>query len=521
MAPDAPPRRPGGVTRYLCGEDGEPLDAETFDLDAYLASIPMLEEALRSRAGRIELTRDDPLLFAAVYTPHLLKNPEGDITFGDVHLGLYRDALALRHPAGVHGDRRAYVAPRGSGKSTTLFLVTTLWVACHWPTFIAAFSDTATQAEDHLKTVRAELNTNRWIREDYPDACAPTLKPNGTAIADSGSMLYTRNGFCFSARGIDTGVLGLVDPLNRRPQVIYLDDVEGQEGAGYSIYQAGQRRETIISGILPMNDRAHVRMVGTVTLVDGLMHQLVKSVTTKDPPAEWIVEERFKVTYFPPLAERPDGTLRSVWPGRWPVEYLLTIRHTRSYKKNFLNQPAGVDGGYWGDGDITYGTLDTLTKRLLRIDPATTTKKSSDRTGVAIVAWSPVEKRCVVEFAEGVQLTGRRLGEYLRKLILGWPRKVERVVIEVNQGGDLWHEVLDMLPVPIETRTSSVSKEVRFAKALDWYQRRPSLVLHEKEFIALEAEMAGFPKAAHDDIADAVVGGLEEFIASGPRLRFI
>lgn len=509
------------MTGYLCDEQGMPYNAETFDLDAYLAEIPMLEDVLCSSAGRVEITRDDPLLFACVYLPHLLKNPEGETTFSDVHLGLYRDAADLRVPAGVEGDRRAYVAPRGSGKSTTLFVITTLWVACHHPTFIAAFSDTGTQAEDHLKTVRAELNGNRLLRDDFPDACRPMLKPNGNPISDSAAMLYTRNGFCFSARGIDTGVLGLVDPLNRRPQIIYLDDIEGQEGSGYSIYQAGQRRETIISGILPMNDRAHVRMVGTVTLVDGLMHQLVKSVATKDPPAEWIVEERVKVTYFPPLPRRADGTERSVWPGRWPVKHLQAIRRTRSYKKNFENQPAGVDGGYWAGEDFTYGTLETLTKRLVRIDPATTAKRTSDRTGIAIVAYSPVERRCVVEYAEGVQLTGRRLGEHLLRLINEWPRKIDRAVIEVNQGGDLWHEVLDMLPCPIETRTTSVSKEVRFAKALDWYQRTPPLVLHAEEFIALEAEQTGFPRAATDDIADAVVGGLEEFLASGPRVRFL
>jgi LAGLIDADG-like domain len=903
--PPAPP-----AAGYLCDQHGEPYDAETFDLDAYLASIPMLEEALCSSAGRVELTRDDPLLFACVYLPHLLKNADGETTFGDVHLGLYRDALAMREPAGVEGDRRAYVAPRESGKalaldtpvltvdcgwirhgdlavgdrlfdetgqpctvtstspvwrdrpcyritfddrtsivadaahewpvtdrwrnrqdpvtetaviagkwklpttrsdrvetryslptarplqysarpfpvdpyvlgvwlgdghsdggrvtvahteaaelaallaaagenpvtaiypstdraatialgkprpercprehplraplprahgryrpcaactseryawdkagrvgprpactnralstrlrdlgvlgnkhipeeylrgsaeqrlallqglmdtdgtvsakgrceftgmnrrlcegvlqlarsigikariadgrapingvdvgtkwrvtfttalpvfrlsrkagripaaittavtshrivgveriedqatscievdspshlylagpglvpthnSTVLYLVTTLWVACHHPTFVAAFSDTGTQAEDHLKTVRAEMTKNRLVREDYPDACAPMPKENGHPIADSAAMMYTRNAFCFSARGIDTGVLGLVDPLNRRPQIILVDDIEGQEGSGYSIYQAGQRRETVISGILPMNGRAHVRMVGTVTLVDGLMHQLVNSVLTKDPPAEWIVEERIQVTYFPPLPCRPDGTERSVWPGRWPVEHLQGLRHTRSYAKNFENQPIGVDGGYWSEDDFTYGTLDTLTQRVLRIDPATTAKRTSDRTGIAVVAYSPVEQKCVVEFAEGVQLTGRRLGEHLRRLIARWPTVIHRLVVEVNQGGDLWHDVFDDLPIPIETRTTSVSKEVRFAKALDWYQKKPVRVLHAEKLIALEAEMTGFPRAPHDDVADAAVGGLEEFLTSGPRLRFI
>lgn len=504
---------------YLHGPDGEPLNAETFRLEEYLGAIPMLEAALASRAGRIELTRDDPLLWGLVYVPHLLKNADGEITFGDVHLGLYRDALAMREPAGIDGDRRAYVAPRGSGKSTSLFVITVLWLACHHPCFVAAFSDTSTQAEDHLKAVKTELQGNRLLRGDYPDACRPARKPNGMAISDSGAMYFSANGFSFSARGIDTGVLGLVDPLNRRPQVLLLDDVEGAEGSGYSLFQAGQRRETIISGVLPMNDRAHVRMVGTVTIVGGLNHELVNSVTTNDPPAPWITEERFTVTYFPPIPLRPDGTERSLWPGRWPLDHLLSIRHTRSFKKNFANQPAGVEGGYWQDGDIRYGTVPALTRRLLVVDPATTAKRTSDRTGIAVVAFSPTAGKCVVEHAEGVHLTGRRLAAHLAHILRTYPHRIHAVMVETNQGGDLWPEVFGDLPARVITYWSSLGKDERFATALDWYQRPDPLVVHSHEIVPLEAEMYGFPRYATDDIADAVVAGCERFLAPPKRTR--
>lgn len=510
----------GRVSGYLCDEHGEPYNAETFQLDEYLASIPMLEEALGSSAGRKELTKDDPLLWACTYTPHLLRSPEGEMTFGDVHLGLYRDAMALRSPAGPEGDRRAYVAPRGSGKSTTLFVITTLWLACHYPTFIAAFSASATQAKDHLHAVRGELSTNKLIREDYPLTCAPVLKPSGLPVADSDQMLYTKSGFCFSARGVDTEVLGLVDPTNRRPQVIWLDDCEGAEGSGYSLYQAEQRLKTITDGILPMNDRAHVRLVGTVTIVGGIMHDLVSVATTNAPPRQWIKDERWEVTYFPPIVTRTDGTERSCWPGRWPMALLEAIRHTRSFLKNFANQPVGADGGYWTEADITYGTLDTLTRRLLVIDPATTAKRSSDRTGIAIVAYSPTEGRCVVEHAEGVHLTGKRLADHLRRLIGTWPTRLAALIVEVNQGGDLWGEVFDQLPIKVIPRTASEPKEVRFARALDWYQKRPqTLVLHAAKFPLAEAEMFSFPRGANDDVADAVCGGLQEFLNVPVKVR--
>ena len=505
------------MTAYLHDPaTGEPYNAETFDVGAYLARYD--PDWFAVSEGRRELTRDDPLLFGVLYTPKLVTNADGNITFGDVHLGLYRDALHLRAPAGEKGDRRGYAAPRGSGKSTCLWTITNLWLACHHPQFVAAFSDTATQSEDHLKTIKSAMQTNALLRLDYPDACEAAVKPNGMPIADSQAMYYARNGFAFAARGIDTGVLGLVDPENRRPSVIMLDDIEGQEGAGYSLFQAAQRLKTITEGILPMNDRAHVRMIGTVHLAGGILDDMVKSVVTKDKPASWISEERFQVTYFEPLVTRPDGTRRSLWPGRWSVEYLESIESTRAYAKSFLNQPLGADGDFWTEDDITYGTLPTLTRRILAIDPATTTKRSSDRTGLAIVAYSPTEDRCVVEFATGVHLTGRRLADYIRKLIVNYPHRVAMILLEVNAGGELWGDILEDVPAKVVTHSASVSKEVRFAEVLDWYQKRPPRVLHAERFPMLEAEMTGFPKAANDDVLDACAAAIARFLAPQRRV---
>jgi hypothetical protein len=498
-------------------------DPETFDHVDHLARrIAGLDPALTLRAtrGRVALTRDDPLLCGVIYTPHLLRSPEGLITFGDVHFGLYRDALKMRTPAGIEGDRRAYIAPRGSGKSTSLYVITTLWIACHHPTFVAAFSDTGTQAEDHLRAVRAEFAGNKLIKEDYPDACTPVTNARGNAIADSAAMLYTRSGFCFSARGIDTGVLGLVDPLNRRPGIIYLDDIEGAEGARYSLYQAEQRLRTVVDGILPMNDRAHVRLVGTVTIPGGIMHQLVNTVITKDKPESWIVEERFKVTYFPPVVTLSGGQERSIWPGRWPMHHLQAIRRTRSFAKNFLNQPLGADGGYWTEDDITYGDVPAITRRALFVDGIVKEQKTTpDRTGIAIIGYSPTDGRCLVEHASGIMLTGGNLRRHLAKLIARHPRMIHGIVVETNQGGDLWLEILGPLGLKVITRHSSDSKSERLALALDQYQKPRPLVVHADVFPAAEVEMLGYPKYATDDVADAIAQGALFFLKPKSRKR--
>lgn len=501
------------MAQYLHAMDGAPYDAGTFDLADYVASVdPRL---LGSPEARRALTRLDPLLWAVLYVPHLLKDHDGNITFGDVHLQIYRDALELVRDPGPKESRRAYVAPRGSGKSTTLFLVVPLWAACHGHVrFVAAFSSSATQAQDHLAGLRRELQTNKLIRADYPDLATPARKTNGTPVADSQSMLHTKSGFSFAARGIDTEVLGLVDPENRRPDMLLLDDIEGEEGAGYSAYQAKKRLITLLDGVLPMNDRAHVRLVGTVNLPGGILDQLTKSVTEAGEPSAWIADERFRVTYFPPLVRLPDGGERSLWPGRWSTEYLQSIAGTRAYAKTFANKPVPEDTEYWSPSDFTYEEIHAA-RQLLSIDGAVTTKKSSDFTGLSVIGWvpaaAPMPARCVVKHAERVKLQGSALRERVFQLLDSFP-EIGAVLVETNQGGDMWREILHGLPVRLLTVHNTEPKTVRAGRLLNLYQMVPPRVVHEKRLLDLEEEMVAFPKGLNDDLIDSVGNGVLRFL---------
>lgn len=507
---------------YLHDAEGTPYDAGTFDLAAYVAGVdPRL---LGNAEARRALTRLDPLLWAVLYVPHLLKDHAGNITFGDVHLQIYRDALELIRDPSPKESRRAYVAPRGSGKSTTLFLVVPLWAACHGHVrFVAAFSSSATQAQDHLAGLRRELQTNKLIRTDYPELAKAARKSNGTPVADSQSMLHTASGFSFAARGIDTEVLGLVDPENRRPDMLLLDDIEGEEGAGYSAYQAKKRLITMLDGILPMNDRAHVRLVGTVNLPGGILDVLTKSVTEAGEPARWIAEERFQVTYFPPLVKLDDDTERSLWPGRWSTEFLQSISGTRAYAKTFANKPVPEDTEYWSPDDFTYDQP-TAARQLLSIDGAVTTKKASDFTGLSVIGWvpaaAPAPARCVVKHAERVKLQGAALRERVLQLLDSFP-EIGAVLVETNQGGDMWREVLHGLPVRLLTVHNTEPKTGRAGRLLNLYQMVPPRVVHEKRLLDLEEEMVAFPKGLNDDLVDSVGNAVLRFLKPPARKRAV
>jgi phage terminase large subunit-like protein len=481
-------------------------------------------EALRENPGllRRTLTFDDPLRFATTYLAHHLRSPAtGDqITFSEAHRDWCEHAkLWMAPPIGPMEERDAYIGPREIGKSTWHFLILPLWSAAFgYNRFTAAFAHSATQAESHLQTFKHELDTNELLRADFPDLCTPARRPRGTQVADNIGMLHTKAGFIFAARGIDSANLGMkVGEL--RPDLLILDDVEPDE-ANYSGLQMKKRKGTIIDAIFPLNINARVVIVGTVTMPGSIIHQLIQAGRGgTDPDLKWVSEQRINVHHYPAILTNDDGSERSLWPGRWSLDFLNSIRHTRSYAKNYANDPRGSDGGYWTSDDFSYNDVPGITRRLISVDPSVTTKKASDPSGVAVVAFSPALGKCLVEHSESVRLTGRALRDHILRLAEKFAddgKPVQLIYVETNQGGDLWKDdVFAGSPIRVRNVHQSIKKEVRAAQALAYYQR--GRVEHVPGAVRTgEEQMTAFPNAPHDDEVDAIGAGVLRFLAPPP-----
>jgi hypothetical protein len=300
--------------------------------------------------------------------------------------------------------------------------------------------------------------------------------------------------------------------------LIIFDDVEPDE-AQYSAYQAAKRLGTIIDAVLPMNFEATVVFVGTVTMAGGITHQLVKVATSREKPEQWILDEDIIVHYYEPILTLADGSQKSIWPEKWSLDYLLRHEHERSFAKNFKNQPISSEGEYWSEDDFRYARMTGVTKTLISIDGAVTTKKTSDYTGIANIAYRPgragvgavprVLPKCSVQDAQQVRLTGEPLRKKVLSMISASPTPVTLILVEVNQGGELWHSVLHDMPVKVEVIVNSINKEVRASRLLNWYQR--FYVDHRQKLPALEEQMLAYPDVLHDDMLDAVASGVAYF----------
>lgn len=485
------------------------------------------ERLLTFPEGRRELTRLDPLLFAMIYLPHHLNIPGMTPSLCDFHLDLIEWAKQWANPLGRRKEHRAcFIAPRQSGKSTWVFLILPLWAAAHGhKTFVAAFSDSETQAMTHLHSVKMELQQNELLARDFPALVAPAKGTNvGRFLMQNRNQIMQSNGFIFMSKGADSAALGM-KVGERRPDVLLFDDIEPGE-SNYSELEARKRRETLLSDLFPLNDWAVVGIVGTTTMPNSLIDQMRKVYDFKknyegpedlfrealDPELRWVADESIEVHYWPAIFDR-DGVEESLWPERWSVEELNAERHTRSFAKNMMNRPVSLDGGYWSEEDIEIDIPESFGNTILSVDPAVTTKKRSDYTGLAVVSRGNDGKIYVVH-AEQLKGSGDQIYSRAEELIERF--NVKLVYIETNQGGDLWRQVFAGIPAKFRSVRQTQKKEIRAAKAHDIYKK--GNVKHVAHFPALEEQMLAFPKVAHDDVLDAVVSGVLYFNAPNTRV---
>ncbi len=197
------------------------LEVEAFETD------PAASRMRRERAVV------DYKYFCETYFPHYAPTP---------HFSLFQKFVFERLPNCIDGEtdaREVHKAPRGEAKSTYETQLGSLWSICRakWlddvgikqcgiarkarKHLIVIVMNTEEQAAEMLESIKAELDTNPRLAQDFPEAVGVGRVWQATTAITKGGIKLRIGGTGKKLRGMKHGPY--------RPDLVFLDDLENDE----------------------------------------------------------------------------------------------------------------------------------------------------------------------------------------------------------------------------------------------------------------------------------------------------
>lgn len=188
-----------------------------------------------------------------------------------------------------------------------------------------------------------------------------------------------------------------------------------------------------------------------------------------------------------------------------------------------------VDGALWKAADLDAGRVEKLpefSRIVVGVDPSVTSGGASDECGIVVVGavteGPPQGWRAVV--LEDATVRGATPDSWARAAIAAMDRhKADRLVVEVNQGGELVTQVIRSIDalVPIKAVHAAKGKAARAEPVSALYEQ--GRVAHVRRLAALEDQMCqmtaqGYLGKGSPDRLDALVWALTELMVE-PALR--
>jgi phage terminase large subunit-like protein len=149
-----------------------------------------------------------------------------------------------------------------------------------------------------------------------------------------------------------------------------------------------------------------------------------------------------------------------------------------------------------------------LSNVVIGVDPALTSNKNSDETGIIVVGMDGFGKGYVLDdlsISAAPEIWAKRVVDAYRKYL------ARLIVIERNAGGELLINLLKSTDDSIKLKTvyANISKSARAEPIVILYQKKR--IYHARQFHKLELQMATYePKSKSPDRLDAMVWAMTE-----------
>ena len=482
-------------------------------IESEVHGFPTDEEASTNRRKQANA---DFKFFCKTYFPHYLTFEETSIFQQFVY-----DELPVRIDS-KDGARLVVAAPRGEAKSTLITQLMTLWaVLTGRKHYVIIIMDVYDQAALMLEAIKAELDTNPRLKQDFQDVA-------GAGPTWQVGKMVTRNNRRIEGAGAAKKIRGRRSGAHR-PDLILLDDIENDE----NVRQKKQRDKIhnwVLKAVLnlgPPDGSADTFYVGTMLHYDSVLNRFIKNPTwdnaifkailtmpnNMDLWQRWEEEYRNKgkeaaSLYYNRRKKKMDAGAQLSWPSVRPLERLMTIRMEdhHAFDCEYQNDPTDSENSpfkniqFWVHDNnrwIFYGACDpSLGKNNKQRDPSAVLVGGIDRKkGIldvveANIAWrvplmtieTIIEMQrvytCMVWAFESVQFQ-----EFMRQLLVD--KSAER-----------------MIPVPAMPVIPNTDKMLRI-ESLQPHVFNGLIRLHASQTMLFD-QLRHFPEADHDDGPDAL-----------------
>ena len=230
------------------------LEVEAFDPDP------------AARAERVARVQHDYQYFCQTYFPHYVPTP---------HFSQFHQFIFKRLPEIIDGDkdgREVHMAPRGEAKSTYETQLGSLWcIVTGRKHLIGIIMNTLEQAAEMLESIKAELDTNPRLLNDFPDSTGQGRVWQATTAITTSNVKIRIGGTGKKLRGMKHGPY--------RPDLIFLDDLENDDNVKKKEQRDKIRKYvlTAVLGLAPPTGGMDVFWVGTSLHYNAAINQVASA----------------------------------------------------------------------------------------------------------------------------------------------------------------------------------------------------------------------------------------------------
>lgn len=442
----------------------------------------------------------------------LRKNFDGSVETPEVHREWWEMCCS---------DRKfvALSAPRGHAKSTAI--THSYLLACllfRERSYALIVSDTFSQSTLFLQDIKRELAENEDIINLF--GIEGFLKESEDDII---VRFNDGDSFRIQAKGAEQKLRGLKWD-NKRPDLIVIDDLEGDEQV-MNKERRDKLKRWFYAALVPCLSRhGIIRMVGTILHLDSLLESLM--------PENLLGASRIKALIRQPLKEytevkttwlsakyRAHNTeyTELLWPEMWPKERLVTLKEDfirqglpDVYSQEMLNIPLDEARSFFKRNDFHAMTEVDKKRKVnyyIAADLAISGNQKADYT-VFIVGGMDEDgvlhiKNVIRERMDGASIveTTLHLQKFYEPITFAMEDgQISKSLLPYLNNEMLRRNVFISLQIvkPVKdkvTRAGSIQARMRtggvkFDKSQDWYQ-------------TFEDELLRFPRDKHDDQVDA------------------